>query len=269
MIRNEKRGWGRSRARFVLLVAVVLIVWLAVGAGIPWFYATEAPAKSWFGDPFSGVNALFAGLAFLGLIVTIRQQQEELEATRDELRGQKEQLQIQNDTSNRQRFENSFFKLLEFHHGITSSIRDNNHPNRSALPGLVNSLTGLFDSELAKSTNKSHAAILELVFDQFMDEHERKLGHYFRNMYHIVEFVDQSQIEDKRLYATLLWAQLSSDELVLLFFYCLSKRGRDQFKPLAEKYRLLKTVPKSRIGQEDLWNMYAPTAFDGQQWRSR
>jgi hypothetical protein len=73
-----------------------------------------------FGDQFGMVNALFSGMAFAGLIVAItmqrdelKLQREELEMTRGELKGQKEQLSAQNETMLQQKFENTFFHLLE------------------------------------------------------------------------------------------------------------------------------------------------------------
>lgn len=45
-----------------------------------------------FGDYFGALHALFAGLAFAGIIVTIRQQSAEIQATRDEMREQTRQL---------------------------------------------------------------------------------------------------------------------------------------------------------------------------------
>lgn len=49
-----------------------------------------------FGDYFGALNALFAGLAFAGLIVTIRQQSADLKATKQEMRNQTVQFAEQN-----------------------------------------------------------------------------------------------------------------------------------------------------------------------------
>ena len=81
---------------------------------------------------FGVVNALFSGLAFAGILIALYMQKHELElqreelsATREELKlqrmemkGQKKQLEIQNKTSEKQRFENTFFQLLDVHHKI-------------------------------------------------------------------------------------------------------------------------------------------------------
>ena len=75
------------------------------------------------GDLFGAVNSLFSGLAFAGIIWSLRLQQTQLEmqkeelklqrdeqiASRSELKGQKEQLQEQSEIFELQRFENSFF----------------------------------------------------------------------------------------------------------------------------------------------------------------
>ena len=49
-----------------------------------------------FGDAFGALNALFAGLAFAGIIVTIRQQSADLKATKDEMEKQTSQFKEQN-----------------------------------------------------------------------------------------------------------------------------------------------------------------------------
>lgn len=73
-----------------------------------------------FGDLFGVVNALFSGLAFAGLIITIRQQHLDLEyqsqsiaQTKQELENQTTEFDEQNKTLRIQRFENTFFKMLE------------------------------------------------------------------------------------------------------------------------------------------------------------
>ena len=79
-----------------------------------------------FGDQFGAANALFSGLAFAGLIVTIllqrkdlrlqrkdlKMQRKELQITNLQLEGQKEQLEEQNKILRIQRFENTFFQML-------------------------------------------------------------------------------------------------------------------------------------------------------------
>lgn len=58
-----------------------------------------------FGDMFGAVNALFSGLAFWGLIITIRQQRDDLKLQSKELKETKEEFRNQN-------FQTTFFNLL-------------------------------------------------------------------------------------------------------------------------------------------------------------
>ena len=82
-----------------------------------------------FGDKFGAVNALFSGLAFAGLIVTLlyqkeelKLQREELAETRKELNAQRIEFHEQNRTLRRQRFENTFFNMLSLQQEIVANL---------------------------------------------------------------------------------------------------------------------------------------------------
>jgi hypothetical protein len=103
----------------------------------------------------------------------------------------------------------------------------------------------------------------QAAYASFYQSHESEIGHYFRTLYHIVRFVDQSGMsdEEKREYEKFLRAQLSSSELLLLFYNGLSIYGYSKFKPLIEKYALLEQVPESLLLDSNHRNLYEPTAF--------
>ena len=82
-----------------------------------------------FGDLFGVVNALFSGLAFAGLIITIRQQhlvleyqRQEIIQTQLELQNQTKEFDEQKETLRVQRFENTFFKMLEVQQSIVNDL---------------------------------------------------------------------------------------------------------------------------------------------------
>ena len=82
-----------------------------------------------FGDLFGVVNALFSGLAFAGLIITIRQQHLVLEYQRQtiiqtqfELQNQTTEFDEQKETLRIERFENTFFKMLEVQQSIVNDL---------------------------------------------------------------------------------------------------------------------------------------------------
>jgi hypothetical protein len=102
------------------------------------------------------------------------------------------------------------------------------------------------------------------VYLAFYRQNEADLGHYFRTLYNLVKFVDRSEIPDKKLYTNLIRAQLSSIELALLFYNCLSDLGREKFKPLVEKYSLLKTLPRAKLlNPTDHERLYDASAYTG------
>jgi hypothetical protein len=229
-----------------------------------------------FGDLFGGINALFTAFAFGGLIYTaflqrkeLGYQREELKQTREELAGQREQLRLQNETFRLQSFENTFFQLLTLHHQIVEALvleRDR-HGQSEEYRGryAFEEFYRLISISLSGVTNppRSEAAWSEIdqKYRDVYDKHQASFGHYFRNLYHIIKFVDQSSVPDKRRYASFARAQLSSYELVCLFYNCLSQNGVDKFKPLVEKYALLKNMPWDLLAHSEHIAHYENPAF--------
>ncbi len=107
----------------------VIILW-AVYLSIIWISNWPLEEKKGeFGDTFGALNALFAGLAFAGVIYAILLQQRELKLQREELELQRKELEDtraeikgQKETLQKQNFESSFFQLLGMHSEIVNSI---------------------------------------------------------------------------------------------------------------------------------------------------
>ena len=225
-----------------------LLVLLLFGVGLLWYYMPfnwlshvfpEIKPTQQFGDRFEAVNALFAGLAFAGVIFAIilqwqelGLQRKELEDTRAEIRGQKETLQKQN-------FESSFFQLLTMHSEIVNSMvirkgSDGEYFGRECFDYMLRHLRRIYRGSPKR------------FYEKFFLEFQPYVGHYFRHLYNVVKFVDDQrdfpkEFKKKKRYTNLIRAQLSSDELGLLFYNCLSKRGA-KFRDLVEKYALLEDM---------------------------
>ncbi|MBA4721909.1 MAG: hypothetical protein H2067_12360 [Alcanivorax sp.] len=78
------------------------------------------------GDLFGGLSALFSGLAFAGLIYTILLQRKDLESTRKEVSRQSSAYQ-------KQRFEDTFFQLLNLRNNVLKELDLLAETGRSAL----------------------------------------------------------------------------------------------------------------------------------------
>lgn len=80
-----------SKVIILLLIVIIFAVWV----GWPFFVAarfTEWSERGQFGDLFGGLNTLFSGFAFAGIIVAIWLQRKELQLQREDLQATREEL---------------------------------------------------------------------------------------------------------------------------------------------------------------------------------
>lgn len=257
---------------------VIVLVWVLCATATLFIFLGPNPS-SWtailtpgeFGDLFGSINALFSGLAFAGLIYTIILQRKELEFQRDELsltrgeiQGQRIQLEQQTIALNRQNFENTFFQLMQFQRSITESMEIlDAHNNQSFGRASFKSLLELLERRFSKVNDAQNLEEkVAKAYEDFYTKYQSLIGHYFRNLYHLISLVDTSEnLTNKRLYTNLIRAQLSTNELVLLFYNCLSSHGLHTLKPLAEQYSLFKDLPEGLLLFKELKNQYNPSAF--------
>jgi len=246
---------------FIIAVSVVILLWFLNAYLL--YCRTD---KSEIGEMFGAVNALFTGLAFAGVIYTIYIQREDLKLTREELEGQKLQLQAQNETMNIQRFENTFFQLLGLHNDIVNSIKYHDTIDKKVYSGrdcfsfFRQYLKYRYEDTLSNENQEEMVRIND-AYEKFFHFFQSDLGHYFRHLYHIVKFIDISDVQDKKQYTNLIRAQLSSYELTLLFYNCLSQYGRDKFKPLIEKHQLLHNMNKEELLSTEHIELYSISAY--------
>ncbi|MEJ6023939.1 putative phage abortive infection protein [Ramlibacter sp. PS4R-6] len=301
MKRNRPEKKLSDLGLFAVIAAVVVALWWQ---GWQWIdnnikspdtkVQSHEAMRGTFGDKFGAINALFSGLALAGVIFTILLQ-------RRELRLQREDIEDQNETLRRQRFENSFFQLLSLHRDILANIELSSFRQSAAFRFFVDSLKASsttfsafqplsrltktelhqltakleLTDEIRKKLSPSDISNLETAFEkgpgcvgEFLDEgmefhwklldkayafadegSERRLAHYFRNLYHVLRFVDDAaelEPHEKKTYARMVRAQLSNEELVAVLYNALA-RGSSEFGypkmlALVRKYDLLQNV---------------------------
>ncbi len=205
-----------------------------------------------FNNTFSAFSALFSALAFAGLIITILIQRQDIN----------EQTKI----NNIQNFENNFFRLLEQHHRIIDSFVIEIKPNEKndeiedyPFDKSVVSRLDAFDylakdfqhrfkkvEEIRFPADKSYKTVFVYAYSHHIfGKYGFMLGHYFRNLYHIIRYIDEHKglktKNEKYKYVKILRAQLSAPEINLIAWNGLSEYGK-AFKPLIEKYKLLKNM---------------------------
>lgn len=255
-------------------VAVVLsgLVKLLIGDTTTAADAATTAKFSWsalaaLGSYFQGTVAsiwALAGLLFI-YIAFLGQKQQVLQQD-SELLDQKRQFQLQHDSIRLQNFENAFFQLLALHNEIVNAMRDADLDKRLSdydrKPDALgrDCFARWYDEFKSKPWGGTggipRPKSVEEKFAHFYNEYQGNLGHYFRNLYHLIKFVNESdalkdidasvEYKNRRRYTSLVRAQLSAYELALLFYDGLSTWGK-QFKPLIEEFGLLENLDHSLL----------------------
>lgn len=212
------------------------------------------------GDSAGLFNALFSGLAFGGVVLTII-------------------WQIKNDNKNRSvdkktQFENIFFNMTQTFEHIIEGLSLNQNED-STLNNEEEFLANHYEQTPAEIKSKEEAkevkgraifkhiylsrkvdrkqmivSIRESGITAYENIMDGILDHYFRYLYRILKFIDDTELigeQEKYKYASIFRAQLSEYELIMIYYNGLSKFGSEKLKPLIEKYCILKNIRYSDL----------------------
>lgn len=259
---------------FICAGCVICAVWLASFVLI-YHYFEDWEECGQFGDLFGSVNALFSGLAFAGLVITIIQQRHDLQLQRQANDQSKKELNQQNETMKKERFENTFFKMLEVQQSIVNDLYaadshsewvKQDEPNGTFAKEILTKdeyrgrnlfyyVFVLCNHKLANQIfpNKTSASGLSEVikyrgkacFDDYMTT--TMFDHYFRHLYTILKFIEENDWlgEAKQYqYATFVRATLSRYELVMLYY---NGFFHPKMKKMMERYCLLNNIRKDLL----------------------
>lgn len=103
--------------------------------------------------------------------------------------------------------------------------------------------------------------------------HQHRLGHYFRNMFNLVCYVDRQSFlskEQKKMYLKIFRSQLSIYEQLVLAFSSLSKLGikwelanKEELNHFITKYELIKNVPENNLKGISIRKYYPKIEYEG------
>lgn len=134
-----------------------------------------------------------------------------------------------------QNFESTFFQLLELHLNIADNLRydkgETVYVGRACFAAFYAELKACYEQAFAdayalKVSDDKEAALefeknlIDTAYQAFYKAGNReRLGHYFRNLYNLIKFVDsREEITDKKKYMNLIRAQFSAHEEMLIFY---------------------------------------------------
>jgi Putative phage abortive infection protein len=241
----------RTVIQLIITLILILLLWFFANKWVVWTFGNSIKSEQ-FNNVFNSLTSLFTALAFGGVIITLLLQRQDIN--------------IQNEINNLQNFENNFFRFLEQHHRVIDSFVIEVKPNKKddtieempetrkkisqldAFDFLAKDFKFRFDKikEIRFHADTSYDTIFTYAFlHHTYGKYGYMLSHYYRNLYHIIKFIDESKalknISEKRKYVNILRAQLSAPEINLIAWDGMTKHGA-AFKPLIQKYKLLKNM---------------------------
>lgn len=259
---------------FLIAGCIVIVVWAASFVFI-YQYFDKWEKRGQFGDLFGSVNALFSGLAFAGLIITIRQQHKDLEYQRQAIDQSKKDINQQNETMKIERFENTFFKMIEVQQSIVNDlyaadshkewVKQDDSSGRSANEVLTKDeyrgrnlfyyVFKLCEHEISNhifpgsSMRPGLYSVIKFRGKAYFDDYmtTTMFDHYFRHLYTILKFIEENNWlgeERQYQYATFVRATLSRYELVMLYY---NGFFHPKMKKLMERYCLMNNIRKDLL----------------------
>lgn len=245
----------------VVAFACVVILWLVNCFWLP--CCSTAERRGQFGDKFGAVNALFSGLAFAGLIITLVMQYYELRLQRKGIVDQAREMK-------NQRFENSLFNMLSMQQNIIGGLSYEYNYHNS---GSTKSLKGLevfhffyIDIPIniggqyscGVKSRKDYTDYKEIVKNLYI------LASYFSHLYRIFKYIDETHLideDEKYDYACIVRAQLSESELLMLFYNAINDDD-SKFKRLIEKYAIFNNLNVDELAKKEHKDLYAEGAYE-------
>lgn len=249
-MKNERQFSGVEK---LLLALITLASICSIG-----FYIVQFHQNEWSNNPedFGNLGDYIGGvlgtsIALISIVLLYRTYRTQLDITNT----QERQSEIQ-------QFENTFFQLLSNQRTILMTCKGTFYDSRSMSSkqrGVVLSdyqyidkiaeelrlqmLNFEYDPSLLDGENINLIRIV--INDYYLEVFSKQtsqLSHYFRHLYHILKYVETSNVQDKRKYTDLVQAQMSNNELYIAFYNGISIYGRKRMLPLMDQYSFLENL---------------------------
>lgn len=197
--------------------------------------------------------------------------------------SQSKELERQNDTLQKQKQEETFFHLLRFHIDLVETLTYESNDidiqsgkmqkqlvrGRNTFGEFYNVFKRFYSKYLehlsdAGVDEDSLKGVIETSYTSFFAEFRYELGHYFRNIINLLLFIDRAQEEDKHFFLSILFSQISVNEMSLIFFHGLTNENKE-LKVYIEKYALLQDLYQDDLIKLNI-NLYNDSAFKNENY---
>ena len=204
-----KKKFKRSPAWWIILILIVVVsLWLLTPFIIKGVIYSEIDKAGQFGDMFGAINALFSGLALIGVIVAIFLQRRELDYTRMEMVNQ-------TTTFNRQRFQDSFFQLLKIQTNFVQNSEEYITGGQNIIPfnAFKQVITDFEQERKFDLTDKWQHKDVEEDFCKAYKKLAPFLDAYLFRLETLMILVHRSNIEDKEFFVEIIRGSMTEEEV--------------------------------------------------------
>ena len=204
---------------------------------------------------------------------------------------QQRQFKETKDDAFRTRFEGTFFNMISMFYNVRTEadrqIAYSKKDEKANLKSFYISLKKKYEEKIKADPDFAHAmndmekenvlsteiqtALYDLgaFYDKYVQEQKCNAGFYFRFVHNLVTFVLlhwKDSPKDIHMYLNFIQAQMSDEELALVFYDSISNKGLDKnrrhtFKNNLDKYSFLENIPESTLLRRCHYKIFPKTIF--------
>ena len=257
---QESGKWLVSVMGVMIFLALVFGISISIAYiyGVDDLFPSLIVRNNWgvVGDFFGGIlNPVFAFLGLIMLLATLYQSQKELSLTRKEFAKSVEVLDDQAKTQRQQRFENTFFSLLEQHNKFADAVK----ATKYEIP---------WDRPRYSVDKSDFPEKLRTEFRKDVDGNYIEIKTYCTFLYQLLKFIFEKHedkekgcvTEEMKFYSNLIRASIDTNlgEIILINALCTSKDdpwGYRKFRDLITCFNFLEHV-KIDFYEYDVFTAY-------------
>lgn len=205
--------------------------------------------------------------------------------------SQQKQNKEMNEDAFRTRFEGTFFNMLAMYYNVRTEadkqISQSSKFGTKNLNDFYHEFNKFYKQQLSKNSDFSEAmsflekkdilktemqtAIYDLgsLYDLYIGKQGCGAGFYFRYIHNLITFVLNhwnGKCNDIHTYLNFIQAQMSDEELALVFYDSISNRGQDKkrkytFKENLDEYSFLENISENSLIQRCHYKIFPKTMF--------
>ena len=247
---------------FIVGIAVALMVAVLANYLFSFPFVRSSDQAIWgqFGDYFGGVlNPFLSFLALIAVVVSLRNQSEEVAAARKEASAAISMQAEQTKVFQKQSFESVFFGLVQLHLKNVDRIKAPAEALELGAGTEFELITRLYNIDMIDNglDPAARKVVLRTQYlqrqaidysNKFMSEFGNKIVHYFATLEEILKYIDSSSrplAVDTGQYVSIFKALLAPEEIECLFMYSLSDKGKG-LRPFMVQHKLWDLMPERR-----------------------